>query len=379
MKILIIGDANHQHIRNKVKWLVLSESENIKVDVFNISVKNSDFQYYSHVYQGYADSFLLKIKGIRRYYRTYKIASNFKKITTHYDVIHIHYISQDYLRLMKCLKKIGVKIVLSVWGSDFYRTTDKRKDKLKKLYQLADRITFSNIATQEAFQEYYNLDQKKYHINRWGIEPLEQLYLITSQTPIESKKRLGLDPHNVAVTIGYNYNRLQQHLKIIDLLTHDMRFNNIKKSIQLIFPLTYGNDLNYKRELIDVIKSMNFNTVILENYISDIDIAYLRKATDIFVQLQLSDQFSGSTQEHLFAGSVVITGSWLPYGTFSNFGIYFKSIDSLAQLPDVLYDTIENLPSELGKSISNAAPIFALSSMKECNKNWLELYKELDQ
>jgi hypothetical protein len=110
---------------------------------------------------------------------------------------------------------------------------------------------------------------------------------------------------------------------------------------------------------------------------TDEAIAYLRKATNILIQTQKTDAFSGSTQEHLFAQSVVITGEWLPYQSLKEKDIYFETIDSMTSLSKKLSDVIDNYAEiqEIVK-LKNTPEKFKGSLWSECIKGWYEVLSE---
>jgi hypothetical protein len=95
------------------------------------------------------------------------------------------------------------------------------------------------------------------------------------------------------------------------------------------------------------------------------------------LQLQITDQFSGSMQEHLFARNVVITGSWLPYDTLKEKGSYFIEIDKVEDLNDVLPDVINNFSTYEQRTTNNPGVITELSSWGKNIKQWAEMYNSL--
>jgi len=93
------------------------------------------------------------------------------------------------------------------------------------------------------------------------------------------------------------------------------------------------------------------------------------------IQLQKSDQLSGTMQESLFAGSIVITGSWLPYQVLQDEGVYFKSISEFSELPGKLFEIIQNLNKENQKCSRNRSIIHRFSSWEYTINDWLLAYQ----
>ncbi len=49
------------------------------------------------------------------------------------------------------------------------------------------------------------------------------------------------------------------------------------------------------------------------------------------IQLQATDSFSSSMRETLYAGNIVITGDWLPYGTLDEKGVFMLKVSSVEE------------------------------------------------
>src|SRR5690606_21923209 len=112
----------------------------------------------------------------------------------------------------------------------------------------------------------------------------------------------------------------------------------------LIFPFTYGGNNHYISRVKEKLERSSLNYRIIEDYLSDEQISLLRLATDLFIQVQTTDAFSGSMREHLFAKNMVVTGSWLPYQTLVRKGIYFETIKGLQFLGEKVSDLMVRYP-----------------------------------
>ncbi|MBD3807847.1 MAG: hypothetical protein IE880_03920 [Epsilonproteobacteria bacterium] len=93
------------------------------------------------------------------------------------------------------------------------------------------------------------------------------------------------------------------------------------------------------------------------------------------INILVTDSFSGSMQEFLYANNIVITGSWLPYDVFDNEGIIYEKIDSAGKLSDKLEDILSNLQSYKTNLDKNIDIISKLSSWKYNIQNWMEALK----
>ena len=144
--------------------------------------------------------------------------------------------------------------------------------------------------------------------------------------------------------------------------------------IQLILPITYGGTPKYKNQLLEKLKQLPFEYIFYDTFLTDEKVAQIRKASDIMIQLQLTDQFSGSMQEHLYSRNVVITGSWLPYETMKENGAWFIEIDKLEELYKVIPEIIKDFEKYELKTKNNPQVISELSSWDKNIYSWIDLY-----
>jgi hypothetical protein len=377
MRLLLVGNANHQFITNLTNWLRKADSD-IQIDILTtVPVKNNAAVCYDKIFHLDFNKLFYKlinkIKGLRRYYRFLLYRELIAKLPD-YEIVHIHFLSVDAAFIAKEIKSsLDSQLVISVWGSDFYRLKNKNMKSFKKAFKTADKITFTNEKTRESFIEKLEWDISNCHICRFGLAPLEFLKKMNKGSK-ECKKELGWDNQKLAITIGYNAHPTQQHIKIIEQLNSEA-VAKLKNKVQLILPLTYGGDGKYIEKVQGAVEGSTFEYKMYTNYLTDKEVAKIRKASDIMIQVQKTDQFSGSMQEHLYTGDIVITGSWLPYQTLKDYGVYFSEVDKLSELPGKLSSIIEYYDSYKKETVSNPEVINYLSSWEKNIKDWIALYK----
>src|SRR5690606_2459589 len=124
------------------------------------------------------------------------------------------------------------------------------------------------------------------------------------------------------VTCGYNGSKAQQHSIIINAIRG--MDEGIKAKIFLVFPMTYGGDLNYLKSIQASLNGLQIPYLLISKSLSDVDVAKLRIETDITINIQISDAFSASLQEHLFAQNLLLVGDWLPYQILTDNQVFFK-------------------------------------------------------
>lgn len=326
--------------------------------------KNSEIKKYANRFSKYENipkiSMLMRMLIIKELLREHG-----------FDVINIHYSRWYYLIILKELARS--KLIVTFYGSDFYRVSDKIKNIQKPLYKKADALTFTNPLTKESFLEYYGDFESKSFVCRFGLKTLDYIDKNRDKDKAEIKKELGYDETKIIVTCGYNSSKAQQHKKIIE---HILKLpNDMLKKVQFIFPLTYG-DMPYKEEVRSILKSTDLDYIILEDYLYEDNNAYIKPASDIMINILQSDSFSGSMQEFLYAGNVVITGSWLPYGVFDKEGIKYLKIDKSDDLSDKLMQIVQNLEVYKKGLDTNRDIIYNLSSWKSNIQNWIDIYED---
>lgn len=384
MRILIIGVRSHIFIRSFVRWLRRSKLQIDNVDILSIAEKSSnksEDELFDNIYS-VSTTVLNKLPLLEKIADVFYHA-NFRKllqrISPSYDLIHVHYIENIVLRNASFFKRVKQpKIVVSIWGSDYYRRGEKSKIKMLKLLNRADITTFTNKVTQkDLIQFYFNTGKRsdiKTEVLRFGLEPLEILKNL-NKTPAESKQFLELPTDAYVVCVGYNANPAQQHIEIIKGLIKKEK--ELPENLIIILPLTYGSKQTYVGKIKNELKKGRFKSKLFLSYMTELEVAHLRNACDVMIQLQITDQFSGSMQEHLYCGNIVITGSWLPYKTMDEQGVYFRKIDHVSKIGDELADCFKDYQNERSKYEYNKDVIYSLSSWKSNINRWTNLYNRL--
>ncbi len=377
IRILLVGNGNKQFITNCVHWLKKETKNNYIVDILSYTqVKDENKKFYNTIFQkndrNLIYQIISKIKGVRRYYRFllyYKIIHTLPK----YDVVHFHYISIDSYFIIEQFKKTtSSKIILSIWGSDMYRVNSTSESRFIDICQKADVLTFTNTKSIEYFKKKYYWNKNNLKLCRFGLTPLENLKKLAI-TREECKKQLNWNLQKRAVTIGYNLHTAQQHLEILSQFDNE-KVKKLKDEIQLILPITYGGTPKYKKQLLNKINQLPFEYTIYSTFLTDEKVALIRKASDIMIQLQLTDQFSGSMQEHLYSRNVVITGSWLPYETLKEHGAWFIEVEKVEKLSEVIPEIIKDFQKYELKTKKNPQVIAELSSWDKNIYSWIDLY-----
>lgn len=114
--------------------------------------------------------------------------------------------------------------------------------------------------------------------------------------------------------------------------------------------------------------------MLLENFLSEEDLARVRIVSDIFVYFQKTDMLSASILEHLFCRSILVIGNWLPYEFLCDMGCYIHRID-IDKLPEKLISVINNFSEEKSKTEINEKCVYEYALWEKRISDWVEAYK----
>lgn len=374
---LIIGDINSIFVRSLISKLK-ANYPNLRVDclstkrplnTYNIAdvLYLNKFSYNCRKYLGQIGHMGWFIGVIWWFiYRTEKVK---------YDVIQIHFAHLMHFPAFFLYKKSCGRIASILYGSDLLRC--RYTNILKRMLANSDVINCSTVEmhkeTKELLGNQVVANSIRITHNRFGLIPLETIKTAISENISKQKMLQTLGIENVTrnksiVVVGYNAKEGQQHLEIIQsLITQDYN------EVVFIFPMTYGVKDIYCSKVRAALRESGLNYIILDTYLSDIEIACLRLISDYFVQLQTTDALSGSMQEHLYAKNTVITGAWLPYSTFTEAGVRYEVVSSVSEIGFKLYQDLKT-PSITAREKENNQMIIAkLSLWNSVIEGWYEI------
>lgn len=291
-----------------------------------------------------------------------------------YDLVDIHSYDLYYNEIIPKIKKKGKPLIIMVWGSDFYRATKEALEKKRLGFSMADIIHLESETVKEDFLKVYPEFEDKIRIVQFGLNQLDLLKEAMQERhddvkllPNESSKG------KLIVTCGYNGIESQQHLTMIDALS--CLPESLRQKIYILVPFTYGWKPAYKEKVLARLKSSNMPYTLLDERLSDAHITELRIISNIVINIQVTDSFSASLQEHMMAGSVMIVGDWLPYKVFDDAGIFLIKT-TLEGLRDKIEDVMTHYEMYKEKSMANKENVYNLSSWKGVTQKWVSIYTE---
>lgn len=373
MKVLIFHQfTNHNELVASLCFQL--NSRNVNADSFNISTWELDS------INNKLPKHILFLKTILFHYKL-KLAFFslfpflFKSFVCGYDVIDIHFFGTFYYKMIYFLLRLNKKIKITIWGSDFYRSSPKRREKQRIYYTKVNAI---QVATQQMkidFIDYYKEFDEKTKLGHFGLIQYEVIDdLLLSENLKKTKKALGIPQDKLIITCGSNGIMEQQHMLIIKAL--GKLDATIKNSIFLIFPMTNGFDEGYRTELESSLLVNNLSYVVLQKKLTLKDVCRLRIVTDIAINIQKTDAFSATIQEHLYAKNILVVGDWLPYGKLDDHDVFYYKT-TIQNLYSTLEQAIVNYKSIKEKTEYNVEKMKAITSWDAAINDWIANYRSL--
>lgn len=383
MKILlIVSNANDIFITNMTKWLKASMPD-CTIDIFSfyfseVQGKNT---YFNNVFYVNRNIWHQKVNDIFAglvfpFYASRELKRFLKN--KHYDIIQCHRIVPE-LALTRGLKKYCNKLCATFWGGELdnvekiLKSSKLYNRKLDKFLSELDYVINSKAALKRIIERYPIVANKQIEAH-FGSAPLEELYnLMQTESKFESKTKLSIATDKFIILIGYSGKQLHQHLPIIDELA---KRDELKDRIHLLAPMTRGAGKDYCDEVDTALKASGYTyTLLRDRFLSDEEIARLRNATDITLQLSTFDGFSRSILECMCAKSVLIYGDWLDYVEHLENGKLIghpvPSIEAGIDLMKNVADNIEAYKEEVEQNYINGK---AKNLWSDCIKDWVNAY-----
>ncbi|MCM1231011.1 MAG: hypothetical protein NC489_12840 [Ruminococcus flavefaciens] len=292
-----------------------------------------------------------------------------------YDSMQLLWIEHEWAHFHELIRAKAKRLNLNVGGSDFYRVGTEEREYKRKLIACADGISAETLGTIREFEEYYKEDIKnEVSLLPFGIEVLECINKSENINRNTIKEKYHIPAGKLVITCGHNAKAAHQHMEIIEAL--DRLEGNIKEQIVCVFPLTYPQGAeSYISDIINRLKETELNYAIMTEFMDFQDMAEYALISDVMIHVQTTDQLSSTMLEEMYAGSVVIAGSWLPYQSLHEMGIFFLDVDAVSGITEVLKGIVANVDEYKRKCIGNKEIIWKHSSWDELAPKWHALWE----
>lgn len=375
--ILIIANFASIHIYNFVKNTIDSKNCQVKgLSMSPISSIPSDYQTYYRVNNIEVveedslpeDSNQTKIRKIKN-----QLGS-----LGDFDILHIHYVKHLYAPGIFFNRKHFKKIVLTFWGSDFYRSSIISRAYVLPILRIADIITFITSNMKEDFIKkslFHRGLEKRICVLDYGnmlFPYIDSAKEVINKDRINTYSSFNLSPDKITVTIGYVGREQMQQKKAIDsIIAHSDK--TLYNNVQFVIP-AYDMNENTLTYLGQTLTENEISHCIIPDFLGPDRVALLRSLTDVFIHPQTTDAFSSSMQECFYANAIIVNGGWLHYKDAENAGVYFLKFNSFDSLPAILNDIIKNLDYYKKKSSVNKDIMLQLCSWDRWRSEWQNLY-----
>lgn len=292
-----------------------------------------------------------------------------------YDAMQLLWIERNWACVYKLIRNRTKKLNLNVGGSDFYRANREERDFKRKLIACADKVSAEIRGTVEEFKEYYSEETAgKMELLPFGIEVLDYIESCKKHDKNELKKKYRIPPDKVVVTCAHNAFRENRHLELIDALCK--LDDRAKQEITCVFPMTYPDNMaDYIREVKGRLDESGLDYVIMTEFMDFQEMAEYALISDIMIRVQTTDQLSSMMLEAMYAGGIVIAGSWLPYRPLHEMGMYFLDVDTIPEVTIVLEDVVTNIESYRKKCSGNSEIVWNHSSWDVLAPRWHALWE----
>lgn len=380
--LLLVGSANDIFIYNYAKWL--KASIDVYIDVFEQGdsiPQGFDNRYYDNVNS--AKGYLLPLSKGKGLIDAVVRGWCLKKYLRgkNYDIIHSHWVVAPVV-IQRHLKKHCKKLVLTFWGGEFEKLTILGSNRLyrqylNKLSRQTDCIINSSSSRQTILGKLpcYKGDFKS---ASFGSAPLEAVYsMMQNENKEAAKRKMDMPVDKQVVLIGYSGKPIHRQVRIIRELH---KYPELKEKIHLLAPMTRGASEDFVQKVEKELIELGFSyTLIKGKFLSDEEVARIRIATDIALQLSEWDGFSRSIIECLCAKSILIYGNWLGYQSYmapSGFtGIEVNSVEEgVSRLKEIVEQNNDGYKGMTEKNSDNGRHQAIWS---ECIVDWVNAYHEL--
>lgn len=371
MNTLIIGNADSIFIKNIIHYTLADEHHKITILTPSNS-KFADFYWKLGVRICQIESQSENVyKSILHFSLTAKKLLYKEK----FDIIHIHYVSFEALITSFLLKSKTTKCIASFWGSDLFRT-NRASVLLNTIWlHFIDTITLTTAAMYKKFYKDYGhkFDHKLQHIT-FGNAQLDMIASLKTSNIIEKRKALNLPDNKLIFAIGYNKSPAQQHLKVLEQIASLSK--EIQQQMHIVLRLTYGiAPDSYLNSLSQNLKTLDCTYTLYTEFMSEEQLAVLELCTDVFVHAQITDAFSATVQEHLFAGSLVMNPTWIQYHELKEASVFYQEYSNFNELKNLISNYIQKKENYDKLLKNNASKIYSISSWKSVMSEWKALYK----
>jgi hypothetical protein len=219
---------------------------------------------------------------------------------------------------------------------------------------------------------------KRATIIRFGLPVFDELKELIADniSKEESKRVLGFATDRHLISLGYNATVGQRQIELLEAV--ESRIEEFS-GYDFVVPVQYG-----EKPVIEAVKKVcsRLNKISgrqqfipLTTFYDPVSSAHFRRATSAMINHSVSDAFSGSVQETIYAGNLVLAASHLPYENMPGFGTAIRNYVDLDEAFNALI--LENLSKWQKKAatheVDNRQSLHQTSSWEAVMPAWMGL------
>lgn len=290
------------------------------------------------------ENLIRKIPLVRSWYANLLIILKFKGILRKekYNLIVLYHTPVTSNALIKISHKHYTKVIMYPWGGEILCASKFQRFLIQLAFNKVDFVGGSESSNCTlAAKRTYKVPDSKF---RYAKQYLNSTVLIDKlrdkKTRIEMHSELNIPLADYNIVCGYNGYPTHRHEIIINSI-----FSNksvLPQNYQLIFPMTYGAKESYINQMKSLCEESGLRACFITSFISNEQMAYLHLITDLFINIQESDSGNAFMIEAIYAQNRIVTGKWLGYEQFEQFGIPYHIVDKTEDLKDMLFSIFNN-------------------------------------
>lgn len=173
------------------------------------------------------------------------------------------------------------------------------------------------------------------------------------------------------IAIGYNGIPQQQHIEVLSTIKR--LEDKQKEKIFLLLQMTYGGTRIYRRQVIAAAEKTGCEYMAVQQFLTEEQVADLRIITDIFINAQTTDAFSGTVCENMYAGTLLLNAKWLCYQEFKEHDFHYLEFQDINDI-GLLIETVLEQKADVAK---NKELIWQLRSWECCARKWQKVYHKV--
>lgn len=358
MNVLLMADIESVYTRNFISRVLYPNGWKVIL----LSIDQAD----NNAYQKYA-SFISENKVIveslvpengttatlsrkrsKRIPLLYKMKLNASRIEKEYpiDLVSIQFITTKKLLALRLFGYKKHRYLLSFWGSDLLRCKKSVKYLLYPKYITRSVLTTCDSKNMEfALKEVcHNRFVDKIECIRFPNMAISCIQEVKRKFTFEqSKTHLGFPADKITIAIGYNATAAQQHLKMLASIAALPQA--VLTKIHVVVPMTYGQaSQGYLQEVSGRLDEINCSSEILFDFMQGEFLAVYYHSIDLFIHSQISDAFSQTLVDHIYAGSRVMQAKWLHSSEIDEYLLPIDEFESFTELTGKLESCLLELP-----------------------------------